>query len=255
MSTLIRSGRPGCGKTSRAARGLGQRDRSFDPGEPEPYHLTARMYQTEGRIGVAKVRDSGMPPATMWESFFDPSGILDAFGCRALQGDAVEFGCGYGTFTAELAARISGTVYALDVEPDMVLATATRAQRAGAHNIVVEQRDFVTAGSGRPDESVACVLLFNILHVEDPVTLLTEAHRIAREGGIVAVIHWRHDIETPRGPPMDIRPTPAQCRVWAERAGLRFQGMRDLPKSRWHWGLLLERRSQDVTRARISGGV
>jgi SAM-dependent methyltransferase len=183
-----------------------------------------------------------MPPTKMWESFFDPAGILDAFGCRALRGDAVEFGCGYGTFTIELAGRVSGTVFALDMDPTMVIATATRAQQAGARNVVVEQRDFVSAGSGRPDGSVAFALLFNILHMEDPIALFQESHRILQKGGTVSIIHWRHDIDTPRGPPLDIRPKPDQCRVWAEQAGLRFEGMRDLPKSPWHWGLLLERR-------------
>lgn len=192
---------------------------------------------------MAKVRESGMPPAKMWESFFDPTGILDAFGCRALRGDAVEFGCGYGTFTVELAARISGTVFALDMDPTMVAATAARAQQAHAGNVVAEQRDFISVGSGRQAGSVACVLLFNILHMEDPVALLREAHRIAHEGGIILIIHWRSDIDTPRGPPMDIRPTPEQCRVWAEQAGLRFRGMPELPKPHWHWGLILERRS------------
>jgi SAM-dependent methyltransferase len=178
----------------------------------------------------------------MWESFFDPAGILDAFGCQALQGDAVEFGCGYGTFTVELAARVSGTVYALDVDKDMLITTASRAELARAHNIVVEQRDFASAGSGRPDGSVAVVLLYNILHIEEPLALLQESYRILNEGGALSIIHWRSDIDTPRGPPRNIRPTPEQCRRWAEQAGLRFQGMRDLPNCPWHWGLLLERR-------------
>jgi len=191
---------------------------------------------------VAKGRDSGMPPAEMWESFFDPAGILDALGCRGLQGDAVEFGCGHGTFTIELALRVSGTVYALDIDPSMLAATTARAKQARTGNIVVEQRDFVSAGSGRPDGSVAFVMLFNILHIEHPVALLRESHRILREGGAVSIIHWRRDIGTPRGPPLDIRPKPEQCRLWAEEAGLRFQTMPDLPDSPWHWGMLLERR-------------
>jgi SAM-dependent methyltransferase len=182
-----------------------------------------------------------MPPAEMWERFFDPAGILDAFGCSGLNGDAVEFGCGYGTFTVELAARVSGTVYALDIDQNMVAATAARAKQEAIHNVVIEQRDFVAEGSGLGDGSVTCAALFNILHIEDPVALLQESHRILHDGGIVVVIHWRHDIDTPRGPPMDIRPRPEECRLWAERAGLRFQGVRDLPNSPWHWGLVLAR--------------
>ena len=182
-----------------------------------------------------------MPPAQVWESFFDAAGVFDALGCQAQRGDVVEFGCGHGTFTVALAPRVSGTVYALDIDPEMVRATADRASDAKCNNIVVEQRDFVAAGSGRADGSVNYVLLFNILHIEDPVGLLREAHRILRDGGTAAVIHWRHDVETPRGPPLEIRPRPQQCSAWAEQAGLRFRSIHDFAKSPWHWGMLLER--------------
>jgi SAM-dependent methyltransferase len=182
-----------------------------------------------------------MPAVATWESFFDPAGILDAFGCRELPGDAVEFGCGHGTFTRALAPRLAGTLYALDIDPRMVEATATRASREKLHNIVVEERDFIADGSGRPDGSVDFVMLFNILHIEDPTGLLRESQRILRNGGTVAVIHWRHDIETPRGPARAIRPRPDQCRLWAEEAGLHHRGLRELPNSPWHWGMVLER--------------
>ena len=194
---------------------------------------------------MAKGRDSGMPPAEVWESFFDAAGVFDALGCQGLRGDVVEFGCGHGTFTVALAPRVSGTVYALDIDPEMVRATADRASEAKINNIVVEQRDFVAAGSGRADVSVDYVLLFNILHIEDPIGLLREAHRILRDGGTAAVIHWKHDVETPRGPPLEIRPRPEQCSAWAEQAGLRFQGIHALPNSPWHWGMLLERVSSE----------
>ncbi len=182
-----------------------------------------------------------MPPVDTWEKFFDPAGVLEALGCFRTNGDAVEFGCGYGTFTLALAQRISGKVYAVDIEPLMVEATAARASEADLRNIVVEQRDFMTAGSGRPDGSTGLVLLFNILHIENPVGLLREAHRNLRCGGTVAVIHWRHDIETPRGPPPGIRPRPDQCRTWAEQAGLRCQAVCALPNSPWHWGMSAHR--------------
>lgn len=182
-----------------------------------------------------------MPPIELWESFFDTEGVFDALGCLSLHGDAVEFGCGYGTFTIAIAPRVSGSVYALDIDPLMVCATAARASQASVPNIVVEQRDFVTAGSGRPAGSVGLVMLFNILHIEDPLSLLREAHRNLRDGGTAAVIHWRGDIDTPRGPPLEIRPSPEQCRTWAEQAGLRWRSGLDLPNSPWHWGMLLDK--------------
>jgi SAM-dependent methyltransferase len=191
---------------------------------------------------VAKGRDSGMPPVEQWEAFFEPTGILDALGCSGVTGDAVEFGSGYGTFTIAAAPRVSGTIYALDIDPSMVSLTAARASAAGARNITVMERDFVTHGSGRPDESASFVMLFNILHIEDPVGLLREARRNLQVGGIAGVIHWRRDVATPRGPPMEIRPRPDECRAWALEAGLHWQSYPELPDSPWHWGLKLERR-------------
>ena len=194
---------------------------------------------------MGKVRESEMPPIELWEGFFDPNSVLEALGCGCSPGDVIEFGCGYGTFTIAAACRISGTVYTSDIDPSMVRATIDRAARAAVRNVVVETRDFVSEGCGRPDASATFVMLFNILHIEDPTNLLREAHRVLQIGGTVGVIHWRQDIETPRGPSLEVRPRPAQCRAWAEQVGLRWIRSTDLPNSRWHWGMLLQRPLDD----------
>ncbi|MGC1523454.1 MAG: methyltransferase domain-containing protein [Steroidobacteraceae bacterium] len=190
---------------------------------------------------MAKGRDSGMPAAEQWESYFDPPGILDALVGRRVTGDAIEFGCGYGTFTVPAAQRVTGTVHALDIDPAMVAAASARAAKAGLTNVVVEHRDFVSDGCGRQPQSASLALLFNILHIEEPLRLLLEARRVLRPGGSVALIHWNYAAGTPRGPPLDIRPRPEQCRRWAEEAG--FKWLRDpmLPGCPWHWGMVLLR--------------
>jgi SAM-dependent methyltransferase len=190
---------------------------------------------------VAKGRESEMPSLELWEGFFDPDGVLEVLGCGVSSGDVVEFGCGYGTFTIAAARRASGTVYASDIDPSMVRATLDRAAQAALRNVIVETRDFVAYGCGRPDHSAAFIMLFNILHIEDPLSLLCEARRVLCVGGTVGLIHWRQDINTPRGPSIEIRPLPAQCRVWAEQAGLRWLRSPDLPNCPWHWGMVLER--------------
>jgi len=75
---------------------------------------------------MAKGRESGMPEESQWESFFNPACTLTALDCADLRGDVVEFGCGYGTFTIPAAEMINGRVFALDIEPEMVAATARR---------------------------------------------------------------------------------------------------------------------------------
>ena len=103
-----------------------------------------------------------------------------------MPGDAVEFGCGYGTFTIPVARATLGTLHAIDIDPLMVAATtAARVAAAGLNNVNVERRDFVTDGCGQGPQSSSFALLFNILHIEDPVGLLKEAlPEVLRPGGV-----------------------------------------------------------------------
>jgi SAM-dependent methyltransferase len=186
-----------------------------------------------------KVRDSGMPDETLWEQFFDVELIMDRLGIGDGLGDVAELGCGYGTFTIAAARRVSGTVYAYDIDEAMASRTRRRAAEAGTRNVVVERRDVLSEGFGSASGSLDGCLLFNILHNEHPVAMLTAAASVVRRGGRVFVIHWRHDQSTPRGPDLAIRPRPADIVRWAARTGrLEADGPGvDLPP--WHFGLAL----------------
>jgi SAM-dependent methyltransferase len=190
-----------------------------------------------------KGRESGMPDEAYWASFFQPEGILDRVlvtpgGCYNL----VEFGCGYGTFSLPAAKRTRGMVTALDIEPVMVELVAERAKAEGLLNVKAEIRDFVQHGTGVPDGSQGHAMVFNLLHIEDPLALLNEAYRTLRPGAALSVIHWRSDIETPRGPPLAIRPKPEQCAAWLSNAGFDSVVQVDLgPSAPYHFGLLAQR--------------
>lgn len=186
-----------------------------------------------------RTRESGMPEESLWTAFFTPKEVL-----RKLElpttGDMVDFGCGYGTFTIPAAKITSGMVYALDIDPEMVAITEQKAKAVGLVNVRALVRDFVANGTGLPNASLEYVMLFNILHAEAPNTLLREAHRVLTPSGKLGIIHWNYDPTTPRGPTMDIRPRPEQCRHWAEQAGFRLleSGIIDLPP--YHYGMVLE---------------
>ncbi len=185
---------------------------------------------------MSKVPESAMPEEALWATFFDPAAILVTLGLTRADADVVEFGCGYGTFTQAVAASTRGVVVALDIEPAMIAATARRLGQASSGNVRLVLRDFVTDGSGLPNASVDYALLFNILHAEDPVALLREAHRILRPAGLVGIIHWNHSPATPRGPDLRIRPRPEQCRNWVIEAG--FNVVKDIvPLPPHHYGL------------------
>ncbi len=166
-----------------------------------------------------KIRDSGMPDADTWESFFDPQLTLRRLQFAFDREDVADFGCGYGTFSLAAAKLTSGTVYALDIDRDMVAATDANATRNGLSNIKAIERDFVKLGTGLPDGSMAYVMLFNVLHAEDAIGLLREAFRVLRANGVVAIMHWIYDANTPRGPALNIRPRPEQCIAWASEVG------------------------------------
>ena len=115
-----------------------------------------------------KIRDSGMPDESYWESLFNIPLILERFDIARFH-DVAELGCGYGTFTVPVAEAIRGTVYTFDVEPEML--ARTRARSAGLR-VICQLRDVMDSGFGVQADAV---LLFNILHCEQPVALLCHA--------------------------------------------------------------------------------
>lgn len=190
-----------------------------------------------------KIRDSGMPEKYIWENFFNPCEALRIMGFDKDVSNAVEFGCGYGTFTLPAAKMISGKLFSFDIEPEMVEATKSEAAQGGIRNLEVSVRDFVADGTGLRSESVDYAMLFNILHLEDPVSLLLEANRILKKGGRVGIVHWNYDPSTPRGPSMDIRPKPEYCIEWAKKAG--FSDPKRFNLKPYHYGIILIKKGEE----------
>lgn len=188
-----------------------------------------------------KMRDSGMPDESYWETLLDVPLILDRLGVVGSLRDVVELGCGYGTFSLPVARRVSGILTSFDIEHDMVRRTQERAMEAGITNLRCEVRDVMNDGFGVPEASQDAALLFNILHCEQPVALLAEAARVVRPGGCVHVIHWRHGLPTPRGPALDIRPRPEQIAAWAAETGELYTDGESFRLPPWHYGMRLVR--------------
>ncbi len=184
-----------------------------------------------------RTRESGMPEESLWSSFFSVNETLTRLGLTSACGDAVDFGCGYGTFTIAAARIVRGKVYGIDIDPNMVRATCRKAHEEGLTNVIVEQRDFMSAGAGLADGGVDYAMLFNILHCEQPEALLAEAWRVLKIGGSLGVIHWKYDASTPRGPSMNIRPRSEQCLRWAERVGFHPLTTNAIELPPYHYGL------------------
>lgn len=186
-----------------------------------------------------KVRESGMPNEKIWAEFFEPEKILCILELNHDVEDVVEFGCGYGTFTIPAAKIAKGIVYAIDIEEEMIRRVTERANEEKLNNIKVLLRDFINEGSGLEDRSMDYAMLLNILHAEKPEELLKEAYRFLKPEGKLGVIHWNYDPETPRGPPMEIRPKPEQCIKWAIEGGFKLESRHDLKP--YHYGLVFSK--------------
>jgi SAM-dependent methyltransferase len=108
-----------------------------------------------------------------------------------------------------------GTVYAVDLEPDMVKYLAARAEREGLKNM--------KAVAAAPDDPrlparVDLVLLVDTYHhVEDRSRYFRRLAASLEPGGRVAVIDFR--LDSPTGPPKSARIAPQQVKAELAAAG------------------------------------
>ncbi|AKN15636.1 class I SAM-dependent methyltransferase [Mycobacterium haemophilum] len=98
----------------------------------------------------------------------------------------LDVGCGPGTITADLAARVApGSVTAVDQFDDALNAARAEAQQRNLPNV-----SFATADVHRldfPDDAFDVVHAHQVLqHVDNPVAALREMRRVCVPGGIVA---------------------------------------------------------------------
>ena len=188
-----------------------------------------------------KVIDSGMPGEGYWNSLFDIPSIVNWLNVKNILDPIVEIGCGYGTFTVPIAKTTSSQVVTFDIDPAMLETAKRNVQQSGLKNVQFILRDILETGTGLESNSVGLILLFNILHFNERRLMLEEASRILKSSGIAAIIHWRRDIETPRGPIVQMRPDKDTILNSIKGLDLHFDGnSRNLEP--YHWGIQLIKR-------------
>ena len=114
--------------------------------------------------------------------------------------DLLDVGCGPGTLTVDLAARVApGRVVGVDAAAEAVAAAAEEAARAGAGNVTLVAGDFRDPGLGLgAGGGYDVVHAHQVLqHLRDPVGALAAMAALARPGGVVAArdgdyaaMHW-----------------------------------------------------------------
>jgi len=100
--------------------------------------------------------------------------------------DLLDVGCGPGTITVDLAARVApGRVVGIDVSADPLAEARMVADRAGVE-VTFEVGDVYALGVD--DDSFDVVHAHQVLqHLTDPVAALGEMARVCRPGGVIAV--------------------------------------------------------------------
>lgn len=184
-----------------------------------------------------KIRDSGMPEETMWSKFFDPDLILQQMQVTPDLHSVVDLGCGFGTFSIPASQLIKGKLHAFDIDEEMIQQLQSKIDQLDIKNIELHLKDFIAEGSGLSDNSIDYVMIFNILHHDNPNHILNEVFQILKSGAKAGIVHWRSDIGTPRGPKLDIRPTPEQCKQWSIEAG--FAINKELILEPYHFGIII----------------
>jgi predicted methyltransferase len=162
--------------------------------------------------------------AEKWSHVFDdperdawqkPHQVIQALG---LKPDAViaDIGAGTGYFAARFSNMLpKGTVYAVDIEPDMVRYLGERAKREKLANV---KPVLGRAGDPALPAPVDLALFVDVYHhIEDRSRYFRSLAASLRPGGRVAVIDFRLDAR--RGPPKAARIAPERVKAELGAAG------------------------------------
>jgi predicted methyltransferase len=156
--------------------------------------------------------------ADKWAQVFDdperdawqkPHQVIEAL---ALKPGAVvaDLGAGTGYFSVRLARMVpKGTVYAVDVEPDMVKYLGERAAREKLKNMIAVA---AAPGDARLPAKADLVLLVDVYHhIGERERYFRSLAESLKPGGRLAVIDFR--LDSKRGPPRDARVAPERVKA------------------------------------------
>lgn len=187
-------------------------------------------------------RNTAHPDDGWWSALWpDPRGTLETLeidDCESL----VDVCCGNGYFTVPAADLVSGPVYGVDLDGELL---ATLEERADGRVTTIEG-DAMEVLDHLP-ESVDGALLANTLHGVPEKTALSESiAAILGSDGRFVVINWvdvppeeTPVLGEPRGPPTEIRMTPEETIAAVETAG--FEARETVSVSPHHYAAIFER--------------
>ena len=171
-------------------------------------------------FSMDRFQNTRQPDWEWWSELWpEPKQILDKLGVSANQSVA-DVGSGNGYFTVPVAELVDpATVYAIDVDANLLEELSEEAAERGLSNINCIEGDARKLSSILP-QRVDTVLIANTFHgIEQPTLFAEQVYQSLTPGGRLVIINW-HDRSKeqtsiagkPRGPPTNLRLTPAETR-------------------------------------------
>jgi predicted methyltransferase len=176
--------------------------------------------------------DHSFSGAEKWAHVFDdpardawqkPHEVIQAL---ALKPDAAvaDLGAGTGYFSARLATMLpQGTVYAVDLEPDMVKYLGERAKRDKLANLKPVQAKPDDASLPAPVDLVLLVDVYH--HIDAREKYFAALKPKLKPGARVAIIDFR--LDSPEGPPKAARISPEKVKREMAKAGYALASQHD----------------------------
>ena len=193
--------------------------------------LQAQNLAPAGRQGrLFPPENLGLLEAPDREAWQKPEQIMDALGV-AERSVVADIGAGAGWFTIQLARRVgpNGTVYAQDVQRQMLEAIRRRVAREGLQN--VQTRLGAGSAPNLPQRTFDAILVVDVYDaVDEPVPLLRNLAAALKPGGRIGIVNYKPGNGGPGpGPDEGIRIDSASVEQDASAAGLRVLARQTLP--------------------------
>jgi len=193
---------------------------------PTSWELAAQAAGGQSHGRLFPPQDLGLLESPDRDEWQQPDRIMDALAI-ADGATVADIGAGAGWFTIHLARRVgpNGTVYAQDVQRQMLEAIRRRVGREGLQN--VQTRLGAGSAPNLPAGMLNAVLAVDMyLEVEDRVPWLRNLATALKRGGRIGIVNYKPG---QGGPGPDIRIDSPAVEADARAAGLRVLARENLP--------------------------
>ncbi|MDX1385817.1 MAG: class I SAM-dependent methyltransferase, partial [Thermoanaerobaculia bacterium] len=131
-----------------------------------------------------------------------------------------DLGCGSGYYSRRMATAVGpeGTVFAVDIQPEMLRILRELAAREGISNIVPVQSQ--EDDPYLPEGEIDWILLVDVYHeLQQPEPMLAAMREALAPGGRIALVEYRLEGDSARHIKLDHRMSPTQVLAEWEPAG------------------------------------